>query len=722
PEYRKPHNNKDTSQQDFLFDLTNLLKTTERTFHVKMWHDHSDILNHTYISFMASLIYDSANFLTNEELQITRPMQSKLNAQTIVERPNLYIFGQSASTDKEQITYVTTRCEDIENLSPITLNGIDLNIKLRIFSGDNPARQFEAGQQRGGNYACICSIETKDQINLMSCFKKRIRSLEDRRKLVVQGEAWKELEKGNLNPFQNMLKQNLEYELEIRQINTSNMNRTEMKDKLQETLSGIARPPALSIENPLASLKNKNLEKYEVFGCEPLHDIAGMVKNLIEELPSHIEDKKIKSEYETFSKDTIGDRNQIKGSDARLFAVKLAKFTLIKKNEGKLPGEFVQLITSLVDIINIAYSGYEQRSPRQLLRLYNQTFLFGTLCKKVIGNPVKMTNRKFYGAHFHSISTHLAELYRIINTKSVLTEQEERSFGDLRRISAGTSNRKPGWIVDNAVIRFMAQQNTSNRVNSFVHQDSTIKRQASLLTKQPDTILEYHTFKDSPMLFQSHMERIADFLEHGENVWWHLEGSDVIFHDSSTQPESRIQGPFLHHFRSSSLISAIETVDETWIRIIDKFEKNIIKLPMTKVKTYEEGKPQWVTPRPNTVYEQHSTDDDNTSECTIQLTGYGQISKEVIHPDVTTPPYNVEMFQSDHGSFALKKDQHNKREETTSLHKNESCVKTTEDEGDIKKIEWNSTNDNEAVLIKPSSESTTTNDQEEADLGYLYNI
>ena len=29
--------------------------------------------------------------------------------------------------------------------------------------------------------------------------------------------------------------------------------------------------------------------------------------------------------------------------------------------------------------------------------------------------------------------------------------------------------------------------------------------------------------------------------------------------------------------------------------------------------------------------------------------------------DVTTPPNNVEMLQSDHGSFALKKDQHNKR-------------------------------------------------------------
>ncbi|CAC5363288.1 unnamed protein product [Mytilus coruscus] len=65
-----------------------------------------------------------------------------------------------------------------------------------------------------------------------------------------------------------MLKQNIEYEREIRQMDITNMNRMEMKDMLQETLSGIARPPALSIDNPLTSLENKYFEKYEVFGCD----------------------------------------------------------------------------------------------------------------------------------------------------------------------------------------------------------------------------------------------------------------------------------------------------------------------------------------------------------------------------------------------------------------------------------------------------------------------
>ncbi|CAC5394740.1 unnamed protein product [Mytilus coruscus] len=198
------------------------------------------------------------------------------------------------------------------------------------------------------------------------------------------------------------------------------------------------------------------------------------------------------------------------------------------------------------------------------------------------------------------------------------------------------------------------------------------------------------------------------------------------FHDS-IYSQSQGTRPFLHHFAALSLISATETVDETWIRCVDKFEKNVIKLPMTKVKAYEKGKPKWVTPRPNTVYEQHSTDDDNTSESesTIQLTGYEhlhgrandsangsqQISKEVIHQDVTTQPNNVEMLQSDHGSFTLKKDQHNKREETTSLHKNESCVNITKDEG---VIQWKTVDDKSEGNKSTTCTSVKTIDAKES--------
>ena len=44
--------------------------------------------------------------------------------------------------------------------SPIkTTTGIEIADTLRIFKGDSPAWQFEAGQQKGGNYFCCgCPI------------------------------------------------------------------------------------------------------------------------------------------------------------------------------------------------------------------------------------------------------------------------------------------------------------------------------------------------------------------------------------------------------------------------------------------------------------------------------------------------------------------------------------------------------------------------------------
>lgn len=71
--------------------------TLERQINLKIWHDHSDILNHTYISFMVSFIYDHANFLTNEEFRETYPKKKPVDVQAVVERPNLYIFGQSGN-------------------------------------------------------------------------------------------------------------------------------------------------------------------------------------------------------------------------------------------------------------------------------------------------------------------------------------------------------------------------------------------------------------------------------------------------------------------------------------------------------------------------------------------------------------------------------------------------------------------------------------------------
>lgn len=83
PELAEHHNGKDTIQQK------------EKEWKLKMWHDHSDILNHSYVSFMTCFLYDPINFLTDEEYAERFPEKKKIDVQSFVERPQLYIFGLS---------------------------------------------------------------------------------------------------------------------------------------------------------------------------------------------------------------------------------------------------------------------------------------------------------------------------------------------------------------------------------------------------------------------------------------------------------------------------------------------------------------------------------------------------------------------------------------------------------------------------------------------------
>lgn len=91
--------NEDNTEGNTEF-LRNKLKTIERTRQIKVWHDHSCILNHTYINFMINYVYDNANFLTDEEFQKQNPTLSRIDCQKIVEKPQLYILGQSGTIVK----------------------------------------------------------------------------------------------------------------------------------------------------------------------------------------------------------------------------------------------------------------------------------------------------------------------------------------------------------------------------------------------------------------------------------------------------------------------------------------------------------------------------------------------------------------------------------------------------------------------------------------------
>ncbi|CAC5371002.1 unnamed protein product [Mytilus coruscus] len=253
------------------------------------------------------------------------------------------------------------------------------------------------------------------------------------------------------------------------------------------------------------------------------------------------------------------------------------------------------MIDWLLEITNISYSKYNTRSPKQILRLYNQSFLLVVNCRNVVGVPSKMSSRKFFGSHFHSVSIHLAEVERIFNLRSLVTEQEEGCFGDLRRISENTSNRQPKTVCDNAVLRFTCQQ--SSKQDSIYIQESIIQRIAKQTQAKPRTLIPSTILNKRPMLIQSHLERISDFILPGEGVWWHTEDGNMIFYDGPDDEPFHNEGPEMHHFRSSSYKEEHQLLKDIWEKVTENFQDRKISLPLKRIKMFDkDGKVVYIIP------------------------------------------------------------------------------------------------------------------------------
>ena len=112
-----------------------------------------------------------------------------------------------------------------------------------------------------------------------------------------------------------------------------------------------------------------------------------------------------RKQHEQFCSQTVGEKDQITGSDARLYAVKLAKFTQTIHQEGKVNNDILTICNSLAEIINICYDNYTRRTPKQILRRHNLCYLFSRTYIPVLGNPNVMSERQFFGNHFQSNHT-----------------------------------------------------------------------------------------------------------------------------------------------------------------------------------------------------------------------------------------------------------------------------------------------------------------------------
>ena len=122
------------------------------TRHLQLWHDASCLSNHGFILFTVNALYDPAvDFFASHLFVFNIRI---INIQSEIEKPQLYMIGRCRSND-EQLAYVETRVECLQELGEaMRSNSISSTDIMRVFHGDAPAAQLEAGQQKGGHYFC----------------------------------------------------------------------------------------------------------------------------------------------------------------------------------------------------------------------------------------------------------------------------------------------------------------------------------------------------------------------------------------------------------------------------------------------------------------------------------------------------------------------------------------------------------------------------------------
>jgi len=163
------------------------LAQCERTRSWAIWHDHSTICGRGYILVTCNIVYDTAVFEKDDEIQ----QGPDTNIQAYIEEPEIHIIALSSSSQEDQAALISDRVECIKELSThiTSTNGIEVTDKLFFFTGDKPAAQFERGTQQGGYYKCgSCGCRSTRMDDLAHSLNCRRHSLADLQTLVLAGE------------------------------------------------------------------------------------------------------------------------------------------------------------------------------------------------------------------------------------------------------------------------------------------------------------------------------------------------------------------------------------------------------------------------------------------------------------------------------------------------------------------------------------------------------
>ena len=231
----------------------------ERTRHLMIWGDGSTILNHGHLLYLVQSVYDPAFFYSSTEMKAKG--YGDMEVPALVEKPHIYILGRCSGKEVEQLAYIETRRECVDQLQNNlqTSTGVPVTDVMRFFQGDGPEQQFESGEQRGGNNGCSsCSGDSRRYRDLAYCFRSPQLSLADRCNIVRAGPAGRRKRNGGIRPFKNMTVEELRVECAARGLNDDGLKK-DLQQNLKDQLKGVQRVPALLINEQDKSIADINL-------------------------------------------------------------------------------------------------------------------------------------------------------------------------------------------------------------------------------------------------------------------------------------------------------------------------------------------------------------------------------------------------------------------------------------------------------------------------------
>ena len=143
----------------------------------------------------------------------------------------------------------------------------------------------------------------------------------------------------------------------------------ELLPVLNKHLAGTKRVPVLLFQNPLASLHDYGIDKYEMSMVEPMHDIAEHFDNLLVILPMHLKPANLEK-FNALNEIYTNEKEKKRCCDRRKFLLQLTQ-----QLDMEIDGKIHRVLKTLSEIQRILYLADDLRNQQNLGNIYKLQIL-----------------------------------------------------------------------------------------------------------------------------------------------------------------------------------------------------------------------------------------------------------------------------------------------------------------------------------------------------------